>query len=162
MKKVLFLLLLIFTGYIITSLYFLDKHYFICPVKYMGDFVIRSDSRGEGLFSARRSGGRRHRGIDLLAEVGDPVLAVRSGIVEAAESNKGMGNFIVLRHGPGLTSLYGHLSKICVVRGQVVRQGDIIGEVGKTGNSNYANIRPHLHFEIRENNIPQDPLEYLG
>lgn len=162
MKKALLFLLLIFTIYIALSFSFLDKHYFICPINYQSDFIIRSDSMGDGLFGTRRSGGRMHQGIDLLAEVGEPVLAVRSGLVVQAKNSKGMGNYIVLRHSPSLTTIYGHLLKICVRENQLVRQGDIIGLVGKTGNANYADMRAHLHFEIRKNNIPQDPLQYLN
>lgn len=161
MKKILLSLLLIFIIYIVLSLSFLDKHYFICPIKYQSDFIIRSDSRGDGLFGTRRSGRRMHQGIDFLAEVGKPVLAVRTGLVVQAKNSKGMGNYIVLRHSPSLTTIYGHLFKIYVRQNQLVRQGDIIGLVGKTGNANYPNMQPHLHFEIRKNGIPQDPLEYL-
>jgi murein DD-endopeptidase MepM/ murein hydrolase activator NlpD len=161
MKRALLFLLLIFTAYVILSLYLLDKHTFLCPVKYSGDFIIRSDSMGEGLFATRRSGGRMHQGIDLLAESGDPVMAVRCGLVIFAGSSKGMGNYVILRHSPVFTSIYGHLSAIYVRKGQILRQGDYLGAVGKTGNANYRNMRPHLHLEIRKYNIPQDPLSYL-
>ena len=161
MKKILLFVLLIFIIYISLSLSLLDKRYFTCPVNYQGDFVIRSDSRGDGLFGTRRSGRRMHQGIDLLAEIGEPVLAARTGVVIQAKNYKGMGNFVILRHSPTLTTIYGHLLKICVRKNQIVRQGDIIGLVGKTGNANYSNMRPHLHFEIREKGIPQDPLRYL-
>ena len=163
MKRILLLfILLIFIIYLIVSLSFLDKHYYVCPVKYQSDFIIRSDSMGNGFFGTPRSGRRMHQGIDLLAEVGEPVLAVRSGLVIKAKKNRGMGNYVVLRHSPGLTTIYGHLLKICVRENQFVRQGDVIGLVGKTGNANYSNMQAHLHFEIRKNNIPQDPLQYLN
>jgi murein DD-endopeptidase MepM/ murein hydrolase activator NlpD len=161
MKKVLFSLFLVFLVYIIFSLYFLDKKYFVCPIRYPSDFIIRADSMGNGLFATPRSGRRIHQGIDLLAEVGEPVLAGRRGIVIAAGKNRGMGNFIVLRHSPSVTSIYGHLLRIYVAKGELVRQGDIIGAVGKTGNANYQNMQPHLHFEVRKNGIPQDPQLYL-
>ena len=103
-----------------------------------------------------------HQGIDLFAEVGEPVLAVRAGLVISVKNSKGMGNYIVLRHNLSLVTIYGHLSEIYVRKNQLVRQGDIIGAVGKTGNANYRSMQPHLHFEIRKNGIPQDPLEYLG
>jgi murein DD-endopeptidase MepM/ murein hydrolase activator NlpD len=162
MKKILLFILLIFIIYLAFSLYFMDKHYFLCPIKYPGDFIIRSDAMGDGFFRTPRSGRRMHQGVDLLAEVGEPVLAVRSGLVIQAKKNKGMGNYIVLRHSPSLTTIYGHLLKICVREHQFVRQGDIIGLVGKTGNANYSNMQAHLHCEIRKNNIPQDPLQYLN
>jgi murein DD-endopeptidase MepM/ murein hydrolase activator NlpD len=161
MKKALLLVLFIFTSYIVLGLSFLDKHYFICPINYQNDFSIRSDSMGDGLFGTRRSGGRMHQGLDLLAKVGEPVLAVRAGLVVQAKNSKGMGNYIVLRHSSSLTTIYGHLFKFFVRKNQLVRQGDIIGLVGKTGNANYSNMLAHLHFEIRKYNIPQDPLQYL-
>jgi len=161
MKKIFLVILLIFIVYITLSLSFLDKYCFICPVRYQDDFIIRSDAMGNGFFGTRRSGRRTHQGIDLLAEVGEPVLAFRSGRVIQARKSKGMGNYIVLRHSPDLTTIYGHLLKIYARERQFVRQGDIIGLVGKTGNANYNNMQAHLHFEIRRKNIPQDPLLYL-
>lgn len=161
MKKVLLFLLLLFTIYIVLSFSFLDKYNFICPINYRSDLTIRSDSMGDGLFGTKRSGRRMHQGVDLLAEVGEPVLAVRTGLVIQAKSNKGMGNYIILRHSPSLTTIYGHLLKICVRQNQLVRQGEIIGLAGKTGNANHSKMQAHLHFEIRKNGIPQDPLEYL-
>lgn len=161
MKKFLLFLLFVFTVYIILSLSFLDKHYFACPVGYRGDFIIRSDGMGDGFFGTRRSGRRMHQGIDLLAGIGEPVLAARSGVVLQAKNNKGMGNYIVLRHSDSLTTIYGHLLKIFVRQNQFVRQGELIGLIGKTGNANYSNMQAHLHCEIRKNGIPQDPLNYL-
>ncbi len=123
--------------------------------------IIRNDSRGEGFFGANRNGGRLHQGVDLFAEAGVPVRASCLGLVIAASENNGMGKFIVLRHPHGITTIYGHLSKIFVTNYQVLRQGQIIGSVGKTGNANHPAIQPHLHFEVRKNNIPVDPLGYL-
>ncbi len=163
MKKYLFLILLIILPlYSAATLYFMDKKYFLCPVQYNGDIVIRNDTHGNGLFAASRSGKRIHEGIDLLAEIGSPVLAARSGkVISTREKNSGMGNYIIIRHHNGIITIYGHLSKIHVRKNQFVRQGDIIGKVGKTGNANYRDIHAHLHFEVRKNGVPQDPLEYL-
>ncbi len=161
MKKALVSLLLVFAIYIVVSLFYLDKYSFLCPINYQGDFSIRSDSMGSGSFGTRRSGRRMHQGIDLLAEVGDSVSAARSGLVVKAKYNRGMGNYVIIRHSPSLVTIYGHLHKICVRQNQFVRQGDIIGLVGKTGNANYSNMLAHLHFEIRENGTPRDPLKYL-
>ncbi|HLD83015.1 MAG TPA: M23 family metallopeptidase [Candidatus Omnitrophota bacterium] len=160
-KFILFLSLFILTLYFIISLYFLDKVYFLCPIEYKGDIVIRSDGRGGGRFGAERSGRRLHQGLDLFAKVDTPVLAGRSGRVAVARHAKGMGNFVVIKHPQNMITIYGHLSKINVVKNQFVRQGDAIGAVGKTGNANYRDIQPHLHFEIRKNGVPQDPLKYL-
>jgi len=160
-KKTLLFLLFILPVYLSLSLYFLDKNYCLCPIEYKHDVVIRYDSRGEGFFAARRNGNRLHEGIDLFAQIGSPVLACRSGIIIAARKSKGMGNFIIIRHPGNIISIYGHLSNIYVQKNAFVRQGEVIGTVGKTGNADYPDIQPHLHFEIRKNGIPQDPLEYL-
>jgi murein DD-endopeptidase MepM/ murein hydrolase activator NlpD len=102
-----------------------------------------------------------HNGIDLLAQVGTPVLAARSGKVIAATSNNGMGSYVIIKHESAIKTIYGHLSRIYVEQGQFVRQGQIVGCVGKTGNANYRNMLPHLHFEVKNNDIPEDPLQYL-
>ncbi|MFC1805124.1 M23 family metallopeptidase [Candidatus Omnitrophota bacterium] len=162
MKKILTILLVALPLYLAVNFYFLDRHYFISPIEYEGDIIIRSDSRGEGHFGAKRSGGRRHRGIDLQAEEGTPVLSSRSGRVAIArEQKRGMGKYIVIRHWGGMTTLYGHLSRIDVSKGQFVRQGQVIGAVGKTGNANYRTMLAHLHFEVVNSGKPQDPLKFL-
>ena len=141
--------------------YFLDKGHFICPIKYEADMVIRSDGRGDGVFGAERNGRRLHQGVDLFAQVGTPVLASRSGRVVSAKQNNGMGKYIIIRHRDNLATLYGHLSQIFVSENETVRQGQIIGSVGKTGNARYKDIQPHLHFEVKKNGFYQDPLDYL-
>ena len=123
--------------------------------------VIRNDIRGDGIFGADRSGNRLHQGVDLLAELGTPVYASRKGVVLAAEKNHGMGNYVKIKHGQGIVTLYGHLSRIYVYKNEAVRQSQVIGCVGKTGNANTPGILPHLHFEVRKDGIPSDPLEYL-
>jgi murein DD-endopeptidase MepM/ murein hydrolase activator NlpD len=162
MKKLLIFLLVILPICLVINIYFLDKVYFLCPIEYKGGIFVRCDSRGNGFFGSPRSGNRLHEGIDLFAEIGTPALAVRLGkVVVSKEQRKGMGNYVVIRHPGNLVTIYGHLSKIYVKRGRFVRQGEVIGEVGKTGNANYRDIQPHLHFEVREAGIPSDPLEYL-
>jgi len=160
-QKIFLILLLLASIYSVISLCFMDRRYFICPINYGGGFIVRSDARGDGLFGSQRSGKRTHQGIDLFADLGTPVLAARSGIVLQAKSNRGMGNYVIIRHSPSLTTVYGHLSRIDVARGQFIRQGHIIGSVGKTGNANYRDMQPHLHFEIRKGGSPQDPAAYL-
>ncbi|MEO0562443.1 MAG: M23 family metallopeptidase, partial [Chloroflexota bacterium] len=94
-----------------------------------------------------------HTGVDLAASVGTPVLAAQGGtVIFAGWNNWGYGYTVVLAHGP-FTTLYGHLSNINVGCGQSVGAGQVIGGVGNTGNSS----GPHLHFEIRFNDIPEDP-----
>jgi murein DD-endopeptidase MepM/ murein hydrolase activator NlpD len=140
----------------------LDKHCFLCPIEYKRGIIIRSDRWGEGVFAAPRRGQRVHNGVDLFAEVGTPVLASRSGkVVIATNQEKGMGLYVVISHSGGLSTLYGHLSKILVEKNGFVRQGDVIGFVGKTGNADAPEMQPHLHFEIRNNGFLEDPLNYL-
>lgn len=159
----LFVFLLAFPFYLSYQLYYLDKVFFFCPVEYRQDTVIiRHDSYGSGDFLSNRGGNRKHNGIDLQAKLGAAVYAVRTGEVTKAQFHRGMGNFIEILHSPGgYVTIYGHLSKIEVKAGQLVRQGQKIGEVGKTGNANYRGVIPHLHFEIRKNGVPLDPMKFL-
>lgn len=144
-------------------LFFMDKYEFLSPIDYSGDIPIRRDYYGDGTFGARRSRGRRlHLGLDIVGEIGTPVRAVKSAVVLNAEKNHGMGKYVELEHRRGLTTIYGHLSRIFVKKGQRIKQGEIIGAVGKTGNANKRLIQPHLHFEVRKYNIPQDPLIFLN
>lgn len=162
MKKIFLFFLAALPLYLGLNFYFLDKYGFICPVAYQGDMIVRNDSRGNGYFAASRGNGSRiHEGIDLFAPIGTPVLACRAGIVIAARASRGMGNYVVIRHSGGITTIYGHLLKVNVRRGRLVRQGDVIGAVGKTGNASHPAIKPHLHFEVRRGGVPQDPLDYL-
>ena len=95
-----------------------------------------------------------HPGLDLLAAKGDPVRAGAGGCVAFAGWNPGgYGNLVVLRHGLGMTSWYGHLSRIGVRRGACVAAGARIGAVGSTGES----TGPHLHFELRLRDAAVDP-----
>ena len=99
-----------------------------------------------------------HTGVDLAAPEGTPVYASSPGrVIYRGWNNWGYGYLIVLAHGP-FTSLYGHLSRIYVSCGQMVGYGDLIGAVGNTGNSS----GPHLHFELRYNDIPVNPTLYVG
>jgi len=160
-KKFLLFLLIALPILLLAAFFFLNRQEFICPIAYKGAILVRCDNRGDGFFAAERKGNRLHEGLDLYAPIGTPVAAVRSGIVAAAKHTRGMGNFVIIRHSGNITTIYGHLSKIYARKGQFVRQGDIIGEVGKTGNANYRDIQPHLHLEVRKKGVPQDPLEYL-
>jgi murein DD-endopeptidase MepM/ murein hydrolase activator NlpD len=101
--------------------------------------------------------GRMHEGIDLGAAYGTPIAAAAAGAVIYAGWEGGYGNLVVIDHGGGLATAYGHQSRIAVSVGQQVAQGQIIGYVGSTGHS----TGPHLHFEVRVNGQPVDPLGYL-
>lgn len=149
----------IYTAY---KLYALDRVYFLCPIEYRQDTIIlRHDAYGSGDFLAGRSGSRKHNGIDLRAKIGTPVYAARSGRVSEARFHNGLGNYVELAHRGGYTTIYAHLSKIDVKEGRFVRQGEKIGEVGKSGNANYRGIIPHLHLEVRRQGEPLDPMQFL-
>ncbi len=100
---------------------------------------------------------KMHTGIDLTAPTGTPVYATGDGkIIKAGYSPGGYGIRIIVDHGFGYKTLYGHLSKVYVKTGQKIKRGDLIGAVGSTGRS----TAPHLHYEVRKNNIPQNPVNY--
>jgi len=161
MKKFLFILPGLFLLCFLLAIYFLGREAFLCPIKYENGMIIRSDGKGGGFFAAERSGRRLHEGIDLYAAMGTPVLAARSGRVSSAKENRGMGKYVVLRHWGNISTIYGHLSQIMVRENQFVRRSEVIGLAGKTGNANYRDIQPHLHFEVRKDGVPVDPSEYL-
>jgi len=98
-----------------------------------------------------------HAGMDITAETGTPVRAAGDGVVLVAGANDEYGNFVILDHGFGLTSMYGHNSLLAVHKEDRVLRGDIVAYVGSTGHS----TAPHLHFEIRRNGVPEDPRQYL-
>lgn len=98
-----------------------------------------------------------HAGMDIASESGTPVRAAGDGVVLVAGWNEEYGNFVLLDHGLGVTSLYGHNSQLGVRKEDRVERGDILAYVGSTGRS----TAPHLHFEVRRNGIPEDPRQYL-
>ena len=103
--------------------------------------------------------GRLHRGIDIAAPIGTPVLAAASGVVVGAGWHSGYGNLIKIEHLDGSVTLYGHTNKILVTHDQKVEQGQQIAEMGNTGNSTGS----HLHFEIHPKSKEAiDPLVLLG
>jgi murein DD-endopeptidase MepM/ murein hydrolase activator NlpD len=102
--------------------------------------------------------GRMHEGIDIGAAQGTPIYAAASGTVNYAGWEGGYGNLTVIDHGNGLATAYGHQSQLAVSSGQTVSRGQVIGYVGSTGHS----TGPHLHFEVRVNGAPNDPLSYLS
>ena len=103
---------------------------------------------------------KNHAGIDISGSNvnGAPVVAAADGVVTYAGWIGGYGNCIIINHGSGIVSLYGHGSETVATVGQVVKQGDIIMKVGSTGNS----TGPHVHFEIRKNGEVVDPIPYLN
>jgi murein DD-endopeptidase MepM/ murein hydrolase activator NlpD len=105
-------------------------------------------------------GYRFHQGLDLAGRIGTPIYATADGIVidpYANSSMSGYGNVVVINHGFGYKTLYGHLSKILVKPGEKVQRGQIIGHMGSTGRS----VGPHLHYEIHYKGTPVNPINYL-
>ncbi len=103
---------------------------------------------GEGTF---------HAGIDIAAPWGTPIVAPSDGIVMKAGAANGYGHEIIIDHGGGISTIYGHLSSFAVVAGQSVKQGQVIGYIGSLGRS----TGPHLHYEVLVNNTPVNPHKYL-
>lgn len=102
---------------------------------------------------------KKHTGIDLAAPQGTDIHAAEGGVVIVAEWWSGYGNTVIIDHGDNVWTLYGHIRNggISVEKGQQVKRGQKIAEVGSTGNS----TGPHLHFEVRINGSPVDPMPYL-
>lgn len=104
-----------------------------------------------------RRWGRLHAGIDIAGRTGDYIAASKAGVVIFAGSQSGYGNLVLIDHGDGVVTAYGHQSRILVGDGQRVERGERIGDVGNTGRS----TGPHLHFETRVHGNPVDPRKYL-
>ena len=98
-----------------------------------------------------------HEGIDFSAAIGTEVYATGNGVVIGAERNEGYGNEVVIDHGYSYKTCYAHLSRIFVKPGQKILRGQIIGYVGNTGKS----TSPHLHYEIRKNDIAINPIYFF-
>src|SRR6202142_1414513 len=114
-----------------------------------GTFGERMDPfSGEGAF---------HTGVDISSQYGDGVRASADGVVIEAGDHAGYGRLVVVDHGFGVTTYYGHLSTFNVLVGEQIRRGDTIGNVGVSGRS----TRPPGHYEVRINGAPVNPLRYL-
>ncbi len=101
--------------------------------------------------------GKFHSGIDIEAAYGTPVRAAADGEATGESMGAGYGRQVVLNHGHGYETVYGHLSSVAVLAGQHVTRGQIIGYVGQSGRA----TGPHLHYEVRVNNTPVNPHKYL-
>ncbi|MDO8528010.1 MAG: M23 family metallopeptidase [Deltaproteobacteria bacterium] len=112
-------------------------------------------------FGSRRSpmtGGRQfHEGIDIASPYGSPVTATGDGVVTFAGRQGGLGNKVIVDHGYGLVTVYGHNSKLMVKEGAHVTRGTIIAQIGSTGRS----TGPHVHYEVLVNGVPVDPVRYI-
>ena len=114
-----------------------------------GSFGERIDPfNGEGAF---------HSGVDISSYVGSPVMAPADGLVTFADFLGGYGRAVIVDHGHGISTRYGHLSSFAVTAGQHIQRGDTIGYVGLSGRS----TGPHLHYEVRVNDVPVNPYKYL-
>jgi murein DD-endopeptidase MepM/ murein hydrolase activator NlpD len=101
--------------------------------------------------------GRMHEGIDIAAPAGRPVRASKAGSIVTAADAGAYGNLVVIDHGNGENTRYGHLSAFDVTKGQVVTIGQVVGRIGSTGRS----TGDHLHFEIRFSGVAVNPLDHL-
>ncbi len=114
-----------------------------------GSFGERIDPfNGEGAF---------HSGVDISSNYGHPIIAPADGVVVFADFMGGYGKALMLDHGHGISTRYGHLSGFAVTTGEHVHRGDVIGYVGLSGRS----TGPHLHYEVRINDTPVNPYKYL-
>ena len=98
-----------------------------------------------------------HKGIDISARMNAPIVAPADGVVFGVDFDHGFGKTLVIKHGYGVATIYAHLNKILVKRGQYVKRGEKIALVGTTGRS----TGPHLHYEVRLNGVPVNPLRYI-
>ena len=103
---------------------------------------------------------KSHSGQDIAAPSGTTIIAADGGVVSVAATgyNGGYGNYVLIDHGNGRSTLYAHMSSIAVKAGSSIRQGDTVGYVGTTGKS----TGPHLHFEVRVNGVAVDPMQYFS
>ncbi|WP_205959686.1 M23 family metallopeptidase [Ramlibacter humi] len=99
-----------------------------------------------------------HTGLDFQADTGAPIVAASGGVVVTQEVHPAYGNMIEIDHGNGLITRYAHTSRVWVKKGDLVKRGQKIAEVGTTGRS----TGPHLHFEVLVDGIPQDPQKFLN
>lgn len=101
--------------------------------------------------------GRTHSGIDIGGDMNSDILAAADGVVTYADWMSGYGNYVMIDHHNGYQTAYGHCNSLLVSDGEQVTQGQLIAKMGSTGNS----TGPHLHFEVKADNVFQDPLDYV-
>lgn len=119
------------------------------------DWPVDSAQFTRGYFTGTR---RPHFGIDLAGPKGSAIISAQDGVViYTGRDFKGFGKMVLVESGYGWATLYAHLDTILVREGQRVQQGEVVGSMGRTGRATGV----HLHFEIRKNKAPVDPLNYL-
>jgi len=103
--------------------------------------------------------GRRefHKGLDIANQIGTPISVTADGIVKSVGSKRYLGNYVIIDHGHGMVTHYGHIDKALVKRGAKVKRGDIIAEMGNSGRS----TGPHLHYALYLNGVPVNPSNYI-
>jgi murein DD-endopeptidase MepM/ murein hydrolase activator NlpD len=103
--------------------------------------------------------GRRefHKGLDIANQVGTPISVTADGTVKSVGSRRYLGNYVIVDHGHGMVTHYGHIDKALVKRGDTVKRGDIIAEMGNSGRS----TGPHLHYAVYLNGVPVNPSTYI-
>jgi murein DD-endopeptidase MepM/ murein hydrolase activator NlpD len=128
----------------------------VAPVKHVPEYV----RPGVGVLTSgfKWRWGRMHTGIDLAGPYGSAVFAVTNAEVIEADQESGYGNIVKLRHADGTVTYYAHLSRILVTVGEHVTAGEQIAKEGDTGHS----TGPHLHFEVRINDVPINPIPWLA
>jgi len=99
-----------------------------------------------------------HEGVDIAAQTGTPVMATADGVVVKAGFSTGYGNMVEISHGYGIRTVFGHNSRLNVKAGQRIKRGEVISYVGDTGSS----TGPHLHYEVRQNGLPVNPMKYMN
>lgn len=137
-----------------TALY--SKSLLVWPLP--GHFMISSHFSGNRLDPVTQSYYAAHKGTDIPAPTGTPVIAAAAGLVTAAGYSSSMGNYVVIAHGDGITTRYYHNSSLAVSAGQAVAGGQVISYVGSTGQS----TGPHLHFEVRVNEVAVDAMQFFS
>ena len=100
---------------------------------------------------------KMHEGIDIGAKSGRPIVATADGIITFAGEKPGFGNYVQIDHGYGVETVYAHAQKVLVQKGQRIKRGESIAKVGSTGYS----TGPHVHYEVRVNDVPVDPLYFI-
>jgi murein DD-endopeptidase MepM/ murein hydrolase activator NlpD len=98
-----------------------------------------------------------HRGLDICSRKGTPIIAPADGVVESIEWDPGYGKMLIINHGYGLASMYAHLEKVLVKKGQVVRRHQEVAQVGDSGRTTGS----HLHYEVHLNGVPVNPARYI-
>ena len=114
-------------------------------------------SRFGGRSSPFGGGGQFHKGLDISNRMGTPVLAPAQGAVILAARDGAYGNSVEINHGGGIVTKYGHMQRWAVQPGQWVKRGEIIGYIGMSGRT----TGPHLHYEVRLNGVPVNPMRYI-